>query len=64
MCYLCPAGSSFSIENLGSLQLGEMKTKMLLGSLTKLGKLRVHLKSGLITGYSLLSIGISSDVVP
>ena len=53
----CSAGSSFSIEDLTSLQLGEMKTKMLLGSLTKLGKLRVQLENGQITGYFMQSAG-------
>ena len=49
------AGSSFSIEDLGSLQLAEMKTKMLVASLTKLGKLRVNLDKGQITGYFMQS---------
>ena len=38
-----------------SLQLGEMKNKMLLGSLTKLGKLRVQLENGQITSYFMQS---------
>lgn len=51
------AGSSFSTEDLASLQLGEMKTKMLLGSLTKLSKLRVNLQNGQIAGYFMHSAG-------
>lgn len=49
------AGSSFSIEDLRSLQLAEMKTKMLVASLIKLGKLRVNLDKGQITGYFMQS---------
>lgn len=47
------AGSSFSAEDLSCLHLGDMKTKMLLSSLTKLGKLRVQVDSGQIIGYCL-----------
>ena len=47
----CCAGSSFNAEDLKSLQLGDMKTKMLLSSLTKLGKLHVQVDHGRITGY-------------
>lgn len=49
------AGLYFSIEDLRSLQLAEMKTKMLVASLTKLGKLRVNLDKGQITGYFMQS---------
>lgn len=49
------SGSPFSAEDMRGLQLGEMKSKMLLGSLTKLGKLRVQLDQGHIIGYCMQS---------
>ncbi|DBA80691.1 TPA: hypothetical protein ACH3X1_007932 [Trebouxia sp. C0004] len=48
---LSHAGSTFKAEDLSSLQVGDMKTKMLLGALTKLGKLRVQVDNGQIIGY-------------
>jgi len=48
---VCIAGSTFKAEDLNSLQTGDMKTKMLLGALTKLGKLRVQVDNGQIIGY-------------
>ncbi|KAL0046551.1 hypothetical protein WJX82_003529 [Trebouxia sp. C0006] len=48
---LSHAGSTFKAEDLSSLQIGHMKTKMLLGALTKLGKLRVQVDNGQIIGY-------------
>ncbi len=49
--FVCIAGSTFKAEDLNSLQTGDMKTKMLLGALTKLGKLRVQVDNGQIIGY-------------
>ena len=49
--FVCFAGSTFKAEDLSSLQIGDMKTKMLLGALTKLGKLRVQVDNGQIVGY-------------
>ncbi len=49
--FVCFAGSTFKAEDLSSLQIGDMKTKMLLGALTKLGKLRVQVDNGQIIGY-------------
>ncbi|KAL0037928.1 hypothetical protein WJX79_005866 [Trebouxia sp. C0005] len=48
---LSHAGFVFKTEDLSSLQIGDMKTKMLLGALTKLGKLRVQVDNGQIIGY-------------
>ena len=44
---------SFCAESLDFLALGELKTKMLLSSLTKLGKLQVEVCDGHIVGYTL-----------
>ena len=44
---------SFCAESLDFLALGELKTKMLLSSLTKLGKLQVEVSDGHIVGYTL-----------
>ena len=49
--FVCFAGSTFNAEELSSLQIGDMKTKMLLGALTKLGKLHVQVDNGQIIGY-------------
>lgn len=49
--FVCFAGFVFKTEDLSSLQIGDMKTKMLLGALTKLGKLRVQVDNGQIIGY-------------
>ena len=46
------AGSPiFTMKDLDFLGLGELKTKMLLSSLTKLGKLQVEVSDGQIIGY-------------
>ncbi len=45
------AGLCFTAEDLNSLHLGDMKTKMLLSSFTKLGRLRVQVENGQIMGY-------------
>ena len=50
--FVCFAGSTFKAEDLSSLQIGDMKTKMLLGALTKLGKLRVQVDNGQIIGWT------------
>ena len=50
MCMLC-TGSSFDADDLSSLHLGDLRTKILLSSLTKLGKLCVQVDNGQITGY-------------
>lgn len=39
------------MKDLDFLGLGELKTKMLLSSLTKLGKLQVEVSDGQIVGY-------------
>ncbi len=49
--FLCSVGATFKAQDLSSLQIGDMKTKMLLGALTKLGKLRVQVDNGQIIGY-------------
>ena len=50
--YCVVAGSPiFTMKDLDFLGLGELKTKMLLSSLTKLGKLQVEVSDGQIVGY-------------
>lgn len=44
---------AFSASDLDFLALGGLKTKMLLSSLTKLGKLQVEVADGHIIGYSI-----------
>ena len=44
-------GGVFSADNLETLKLGDHKTKTLLSTLTKLGKLRVQVVNGQISGY-------------